>query len=144
MSDVTNTQSVTPLEFKDLEQVQQSLYINQRKSGYRPKKDVVFEDSNHKKLYKSFVKIFLKIKFEKIDTNHPGKKIPEKVLFNECMKEEVPEDKFHDFILHELNNLEKYSSYVNKNINQKKVLKKPRNTKFLNKPLMETISEESF
>lgn len=96
-----------------------------------------------KKMYKNFVKVVLKIKFEKMKNNHPGQKIPEKVLFHECLKLEVPQDKFEVFIEEEINNFEKYSAYLTKPQKTNK-LSRNRLTKFQAQPVMDIINEESF
>lgn len=102
-----------------------------------------------RKLYKEFLQILLKIKFEQLHNNHMGIKIPEKILFKECMQREVPREKFYEFIVEEVSNLDKYKQYIRKTKfkEEKKVktkssnkcLVKPRSTHL---PIMEVIHEE--
>jgi hypothetical protein len=93
-----------------------------------------------KKLYKEFVKIFLKIKFEKIQNNHFGQKIPEKILFKECIRLDVPPHKYKEFIEEELKYPEKYDKYTRLSKFDRKRI--PEKNKI--KPQMEIINEENF
>jgi len=93
-------------------------------------------ESEMKKLYKEFVKIMLKLKFEKIPTSHMGQKIPEKLLFKECTKREVPQENWSEYILEELTHPEKYFNQIKKD--------KKRPTKFQLRPYMDIINEEEF
>ena len=77
-----------------------------------------------KKLYQDFVKAVLKVKFEKIHSSHKGQDIPEKILFKECIKKNIPELEWNDFILNELKNPQKYSEYFKLNNKKLKVQKK--------------------
>ncbi len=89
-----------------------------------------------KKLYKEFIKIFLKIKFERVPENHYGHKIPEKVMFKECIKRGVPVEKYKEFIEEEMNMYKKYEKYLLKGKSKVKGgLSKPM-------PMMEIIDEE--
>lgn len=76
-----------------------------------------------KKLYQDFVKSVLKIKFEKIHNTHKGQDIPEKVLFKECIKRNIPETEWNDFILEELKNPQKYSEFFKTNNKKMKIQK---------------------
>ena len=142
----SNTNSVTP-RIVDYESLQANLFRAKETtsiSNYQSEEDI-------KKQYKNFVKVFLKIKFEKIDSDHPGQKIPEKILFKECLRREVPQVNFHQFIEEEINNFDKYSAYLfrksgnskNKNKNFSKNKRPTRITKYNARPLMEIINEES-
>jgi hypothetical protein len=117
---------------------------------------ILKDEENLKKLYKIFVKAFLKIKFEKIDSSHPAQKIPEKILFKECLKQEVPEEKYTEFIEREINNISKYSNFIYRkppqeeeedcnNEDKENIKPRPtRITRYNQRPLMEIIKEESF
>jgi hypothetical protein len=59
--------------------------------------------------YKDFVKIFLKIKFEKLGYRHLGQRIPEKAIWKEIQKNKIPFDKWPETIEKEMNNPEKYN-----------------------------------
>jgi len=72
-----------------------------------------------KKQYKEFVKIFLKVKFEKIHSTHHGQQIPEKVLFSKCISDDIPQKEWGDFILKELKQPNKYSKYIKMNLTKR-------------------------
>lgn len=114
---------------------------------------ILSDEQNLKKQYKLFVKEFLKIKFEQIDSSHPAQKIPEKILFKEFLKENVPKQKITEFIEREINNISKYSKYIyrkppseeNEDGNNENIKSRPtRITRFNQRPLLEIIKEESF
>ena len=67
-----------------------------------------------KKMYQEFVKIMLKVKFEKFNNSHSGQKIPEKVLFRECMRQKVDKKNWPDFIVRELQQSSKYADFIKK------------------------------
>jgi len=62
--------------------------------------------------YRDFVKILLKVKFEKIHSTHNGQQIPEKVLFKKCIDENIPHKNWADFILSEMKQPQKYAKYM--------------------------------
>ncbi len=62
-----------------------------------------------KKLYQDFVKVFLKVKFEKIHNTHKGQLISEKILFKECLRQEIPQREWAEFIVGELKQPGKYA-----------------------------------
>ena len=70
------------------------------------------EAPDSKKLYQEFVKIMLKVKFEKFNNSHTGQKIPEKVLFKECIKQNKQKKDWTDFIIGELQQPSKYAQYL--------------------------------
>ena len=63
---------------------------------------------NSKILYREFVKMFLKIKFEKLDNDHIGQKISQTSIWEEVQKQNISKDKWKEFILVELKNYKKY------------------------------------
>jgi hypothetical protein len=65
-----------------------------------------------KKMYQDFVKISLKVKFEKLHNSHSGRDIPEKALFKECLKRGILEKDWYSFILSELQDPYKYTQYI--------------------------------
>jgi len=69
---------------------------------------------NSKALYREFVKIFLKIKFEKLDNDHIGQKISQNCVWEEVQKQNIPKDKWKEFILNELKNYKKYEKEKDK------------------------------
>jgi hypothetical protein len=70
--------------------------------------DEMGKAKNSKALYREFVKIFLKIKFEKLDNDHIGQKISQTCVWEEVQKQNIPKDKWKEFILNELKNYKKY------------------------------------
>jgi len=89
-----------------------------------------------KKLYQDFVKAVLKVKFEKIHNTHKGQDVPERVLFKECIKRNIPESEWSEFIQNELKNPEKYSDHFKVGNKKMRVLK--NQTVYL-----DTIKEEN-
>ena len=59
-------------------------------------------------IYREFVKMFLKIKFERLDNDHTGQKISQNDVWMEVKKQNVNKDQWKDFILTELKNFKKY------------------------------------
>jgi hypothetical protein len=94
------------------------------KSTYRNRSSVSTDSNNEttdiKKLYQEFVKIMLKVKFEKFNNTHTGQKIPEKVLFKECRRLNVPKQEWTDFIIGELQQPAKYIDFIKKDLKSKK------------------------
>lgn len=64
--------------------------------------------------FKEFVKIFLKIKFEKMHNLHKGHSISDKELWKECVRRGVQASEWEQFILEEMKSPEKYKSYKKK------------------------------
>jgi len=89
-----------------------------------------------KKLYQDFVKVVLKVKFEKIHNTHKGQDVPEKILFKECIKRNIPESEWSEFIQNELKYPEKYSEYFKSNNKKMRVLKNQA-------VFLDTIKEEN-
>ena len=54
-------------------------------SEYGPRGSVKGSEKDRRRKYKEFVKIMLKVKFEKIHNTHKGQEISEKDLFYECV-----------------------------------------------------------
>jgi len=65
------------------------------------------EEMSEKQLKKEFVKLFLKLKFDKIDNDHSGQKIDQNHIWNEMIKANVPKKQWKDFILLEFKNSKK-------------------------------------
>ena len=78
----------------------------------RPNTVGVFNNDkfNSRGLYREFVKMFLKIKFEKLDNDHFGQKISQNFIWEQVQKQCIPKDKWKDFILAELKNFKKYDT----------------------------------
>lgn len=74
-----------------------------------------------KKLYQDFVKTVLKIKFEKIHSSHKGQDVPENVLFKQCLKNNIPEGEWVNFIMNELKNPDKYSEYFKTSVRKMRI-----------------------
>ena len=73
-----------------------------------------------KKMYQDFVKVILKVKFEKLHNTHKGWEIPEKILFKECIKKGIPVSDWGAFVLSELQQPQKYTQFFKTNNNLKK------------------------
>jgi hypothetical protein len=94
------------------------------------------EVPDQKKLYQEFVKIMLKVKFEKFNNSHTGQKIPEKILFKECIKHNIAKKDWTEFIIRELQQPNKYIQYMKRDT-------KLKNYKaYIGNPNMEVINEE--
>ena len=63
---------------------------------------------NKQMLYREFVKIYLKIKFEKLDVEHSGQKINQNIVWKEALRLGIPRSQWKEFILDELKNFKKY------------------------------------
>ena len=72
----------------------------------------------------------LKIKLEKLHSTHKGMQIPPKLIFFESQRLRIPEEKWQEFILGELNNPIKYMNMKKKKINT------------IREPTMSIIAEE--
>ena len=62
--------------------------------------------------YMQFLKIFLKIKFQKLHNSHMGQQIPVKPIYVEAKKLNMPQENWPDFILEELKQPQKYIEYI--------------------------------
>lgn len=71
-------------------------------------KTVIFENIQKNGNYRDFVKLFLKIKFEKLDNEHSGQKISQDDIWLQAVQSKVPCHKWKQFILNELKNYKKY------------------------------------
>jgi len=85
---------------------------------------------DQKTLYREFVKVFLKVKFEQLHNDHKGQKVLQSDVWKEAIKRNISQNNWSDFIFEELKNSKKYE----------KSTKKVRMTESLNK--MDTIKEE--
>lgn len=86
------------------------------------------ENLKNKKLFYNTV---LKIKLEKLHNSHKGMQIPPKMIFMESQRLRIPEDRWTEFILGELNNPIKYMN-----------LKKKLQMSSKREPTMSVIAEE--
>ena len=109
------------------------------------KKNTVNEVSSYnnkiddpKYIYKEFVKIFLKVKFENIHCQHRGQNIPQSLVWKEALRRNITKSQYEEFITKELNNT---SKYVNKRNSQ--TLNKKYYLFILSKASMDTINEEN-
>ncbi len=64
--------------------------------------------------YRDFVKLFLKIKFEKLDNDHCGQKVNQDAIWHQALQMKVPCHKWKQFILNELKNYKKYNDLKKK------------------------------
>lgn len=65
-----------------------------------------------KALYMQFLKILLKIKFQKLHNSHLGQQIPAKPVYEEAKKLNIPQGNWQDFILNEIKQPLKYAKYI--------------------------------
>jgi hypothetical protein len=66
------------------------------------------ENTNPKLLYKEFVKIFLKVKFETLHGRHKGQSIQQNLVWKEAIKQNIQQSDWEQFITEELKNTNKY------------------------------------
>jgi hypothetical protein len=57
---------------------------------------------------KSFYKKVFQVKLDKLYHPHEGISIESRILFAECQKMKIPEDKWKEFVFNEMTNLNKY------------------------------------
>jgi len=115
-----------------------NLTIDMKETQTRqPRNSVILKRDTRemKSLYREFVKLVLKVKFEEFNSNHPGQKISERILFNECSSKGISLDRYKEFIIQELNQPEKYLKCF-------KSESRTRKTKLNSRP-MDIINEES-
>ena len=62
--------------------------------------------------YMQFLKVLLKIKFQKLHNSHMGQQIPAKPVYDEAKRQNIPQENWQDFILNEIKQPQKYSKYV--------------------------------
>jgi hypothetical protein len=85
-----------------------------------------FNNKAQQDVKKRFYKKVLQVKLEKLHNSHKGISIDPKILFAECQKLKIPEDKWEEFILNEMTNPNKYLNILkNKRKLHKPVSKKP-------------------
>jgi len=112
------------IRYSTLERKSESLNQNTSKfNGHSSVKD-------QKTLYREFVKVFLKVKFEQLHNDHKGQNIPQSDVWKEAIKRNISQNNWSDFIYEELKNSKKYE----------KSTKKVRISESLNK--LGTIKEE--
>jgi len=66
--------------------------------------------NSDKELYREFVKVFLKIKFEKLDNDHLGQRTNQNHVWDELCKQKILKENWKPFILNELKNFRKYQA----------------------------------
>lgn len=110
-----NISSVSELDNYNTVNSKEELTVSINK--VEPKRDL-------KKYYQEFVKVMLKVKFERIHSSHSGQDIPEKILFKECIAQDIPQDKWKEFIIAELKNPKKYTEFLKKNNKSKRFMKR--------------------
>jgi len=62
--------------------------------------------------YMQFLKILLKIKFQKLHNSHMGQQIPAKPIYEEAKKQNITQENWQDFILNEIKQPQKYMKYI--------------------------------
>eukprot|EP00340_Litonotus_pictus_P005137 CAMPEP_0170522190 /NCGR_PEP_ID=MMETSP0209-20121228/7642_1 /TAXON_ID=665100 ORGANISM="Litonotus pictus, Strain P1" /NCGR_SAMPLE_ID=MMETSP0209 /ASSEMBLY_ACC=CAM_ASM_000301 /LENGTH=337 /DNA_ID=CAMNT_0010809581 /DNA_START=1158 /DNA_END=2171 /DNA_ORIENTATION=- len=91
-----------------------------------------------KKNFKTFCKMVLKIKFEKLPSNHYAQKINERKLWEEAQAKNLSVDQWEEFILKEMNTPITSNNNYYKNPKFKKTM-----TASTTKKLMDVIEEEN-
>ena len=74
-----------------------------------------FENSSYastKSKKKLFFREVIRIKLEKLHNSHRGQKIPPAIIWENALKENIPENNWESFILHELNNPQKSENMI--------------------------------
>jgi hypothetical protein len=69
---------------------------------------------DQKTLYREFVKVFLKVKFEQLHNDHRGQKVPQAEVWKEVIKRNINKNNWQDFIYEELKNPSKYEKSLKK------------------------------
>jgi hypothetical protein len=69
-----------------------------------------FNTKDQREQYKEFVKVFLKVKFEHLNSKHAGQSIQQSKVWKEIQKKQVKQDDWERAILDELNTHGKYDS----------------------------------
>jgi len=62
--------------------------------------------------YMQFLKILLKIKFQKLHNSHLGQQIPAKPVYEEAKRQNISQENWQDFILNEIKQPQKYVKYI--------------------------------
>jgi len=70
---------------------------------------------DQKSLYKEFVKVFLKVKFEQLHNDHKGQKVSQRDVWKEIIQRNINQNNWADFIYNELKNPNKYDKSLKKN-----------------------------
>ena len=65
-----------------------------------------------KERYMQFLKIFLKLKFQKLHNSHLGQQIPAKPVYELANKNNLSTNEWSDFILREIQQPHKYAKYI--------------------------------
>lgn len=67
-----------------------------------------------KVMYKEFVKVFLKVKFENLHSQHKGQNVQQTLVWKEALRRNIPKSQYEEFIIEELKNSSKYDRLKNK------------------------------
>ncbi len=70
------------------------------------------EKVREKARYMQFLKVLLKIKFQKLHNSHLGQQIPAKPIYEEAKSQNVSQEKWQDFILNEIKQPQKYMKFI--------------------------------
>ena len=62
-----------------------------------------------KLMYKEFVKVFLKVKFENLHSQHRGQTVQQNLVWKEALRKNISRNQYEEFIIEELKNASKYS-----------------------------------
>jgi hypothetical protein len=107
------------------------------------------EKIKEKEKYMQFLKLFLKLKFQKLPNSHLGQQIPARPVFDLAIEKNLLTKQWQDFILQEIEQPFKYAKYINldknksfKNQNENIGLNNNYNDQGKNKNNLETIDEE--
>lgn len=62
--------------------------------------------------YMQFLKVLLKIKFQKLHNSHLGQQVPAKPVYQEAKRQNVSQENWQDFILNEIKQPQKYMKFI--------------------------------
>ena len=102
------------------------------------------DKQKEKARYMQFLKIFLKIKFQKLHNSHLGQQIPAKPVYELANEKKLTTKEWQDFILAEIQQPHKYAKFIKldkKNKNQSDLMNNTIHEKTGNN--LEIIDEES-
>jgi len=111
MSDISDNESMSSLRVSksnnnlSVKELQDLKSIDSVENNENQKKSNVFVSKiDQKVLYKEFIKLLLKVKFEDLPSKHPGQNVSQNELWKEIIRRNIPKSEWLGFIGYELNN----------------------------------------